>query len=245
MLIIPAIDLIGGQCVRLYKGDYAREKVYDPDPARRARFWQEGGAELIHIVDLEGARGGEQPNLEAIRAIRAAVSCAIEVGGGIRSAEDAERLLEAGINRVIVGTLAMRDPVPVEYLARRYPERIILGADARDGLVSSDGWEKTAGRDVYEFAASFNRLPLGGVLFTDIDTDGTLTGPNIPAQRRMGGVITNPLIASGGIASLDDITALARAGIPNIYGVIIGTALYEGLFTLEQAIAAVRTAEEN
>ena len=237
MIIIPAIDLIGGRCVRLYKGDYDKETVYDAVPANRAAFWEESGAALIHIVDLEGAKDGEQPNLAAIRSIRERVSCPIEVGGGIRSAEDAERLLNLGVDRVILGTLAMRDPVPVDYLSRKYPGKIILGADARDGMISSDGWKKSGGIDVFDFAAGFNDLPLGGVLFTDIDTDGTLCGPNITAQRRMGEVITNPLIASGGISSLADIKALADAGIPNLYGVIIGTALYEKRFTLQEAIA--------
>ena len=238
MIIIPAIDLIGGKCVRLYKGDYNKEKVYDENPASRARKWQDGGAELIHIVDLEGAKDGEQPNLEAIRSIRNAVDCKIEVGGGIRCAEDAERLLELGVDRVILGTLAVRDPVPVEYLARKYPDRIILGADARDGKITSSGWLKTDDRDAYGFAAGFNSLPLAGVLFTDIETDGALCGPNIPAQMKMGQAITNPLIASGGISSLEDISKLATAGIPNLYGVIIGTALYEEAFTLEEAIGA-------
>lgn len=236
MIIIPAIDLISGRCVRLTQGDYNSEKVYDSVPADRAAVWEEGGAELIHIVDLEGAKDGEQPNLAAIESIRKRVSCVIEVGGGIRSAEDAERLLGMGIDRVILGTLAMRDPVPVEYLARKYPDKIILGADARDGMISSDGWKKSAGQDVYEFAAGFNSLRLGGVLYTCIETDGMLTGPNIEAQRRMGEAVTNPLIASGGIASLDDIRLLRDAGIPNLFGVIIGTALYEKKFTLPEAI---------
>jgi len=240
MIIIPAIDLIGGKCVRLHKGDYSKEKVYDESPASRARLWEEGGAQLIHIVDLEGAREGEQPNMQAIRSIRKVVSCRIEAGGGIRSAEDAQRLLELGVNRVIMGTLAVREPGTVEQLARRYPDRIILGADARDGKISCAGWIKTDERDAFSFAAGFNNLPLAGVLFTDIETDGALCGPNILAQKKMGEAITNPLIASGGISSLEDIRALARAGIQNLFGVIIGTALYEEAFTLQQAIEVAR-----
>lgn len=238
MIVIPAIDLIAGRCVRLYKGDYQREKVYDTDPVARARFWHENGANLIHLVDLDGAREGFGANGEVIRSIRKGVDCLLEVGGGIRSAEDAQYYLEMGIDRVILGTMAARDPVPVEYLAGKYPGRIIVGADAIKGRVAIQGWQKTAARDVFSFAASFNHLNLAGILFTDVDTDGTLQGPNIAAQRRMGESIDNPLIASGGISRLDDISRLAGAGIPNLYGVVVGTALYEEVFTLPEALAA-------
>ena len=240
MQIIPAIDLCGGKCVRLYKGDYAQEKQYDDDPAARARLWAESGAELIHIVDLDGAKSGERVNTRAISAIRGAVTQELELGGGIRTLEDARVVFDLGINRVIIGTAALHTPTLVEELAALYPGRVLLGADARNGSVAVDGWRSDSRRDVYEFARSFTHLPLAGVIFTDVDTDGTLAGPNIEAQRRMAETMTLPLIASGGISSIDDLLELERAGIPRLFGVIVGRALYEECFTLEEAIRRVR-----
>jgi len=240
MLIIPAIDLRDGKCVRLYKGDYDQEKLYDDDPSARARLWAEAGAERIHIVDLDGARSGERRNTRAISAIRAAVTQELELGGGIRTLEDARIVFDLGIDFVILGTAALHNPALVEELAALYPGRVILGADARNGSVAVDGWRNDGARDVYEFARSFSHLPLGGVIFTDVDTDGTLAGPNIEAQRRMASSISLPLIASGGISSIQDLLDLAGAGIPRLQGVITGRALYEGCFTLEEAIRRVR-----
>jgi len=242
MRVIPAIDLLGGRCVRLFKGDYAMEKVYDDDPASRARFWEEGGADLIHVVDLDGARDGFRKNMNSIVAIRRAVSCRIEVGGGVRSLEDARARLDEGIDMVVIGTGAQRNKLLVESLANLYPGRIILGADAKKDRLAVEGWQSVSADNVYSFAASFNTLPLAGVIYTDVDTDGTLSGPNIPAQRTMGESISCPLIASGGISSLNDLRALATAGIPHLAGVIVGTALYEGRFSLPEAIQAVRDA---
>ena len=242
MLVIPAIDIRGGKCVRLFKGDYAQEKTYDEDPAARARLWEQGGAGLVHVVDLDGARDGIRKNMDAIRAIRKATGCRLEVGGGIRSIEDAEALLKSGIDRVVIGTIALQNPMLVESLAELYPGRIILGADARGGKLAVNGWKETADADVYEFAASFSDLPLAAIIFTDVDTDGTLKGPNIPAQTRMAAAISCPLIASGGISVLDDIVALSRTGIENLEGVIVGTALYENRFTLPEAIEVLRHA---
>ena len=242
MRIIPAIDLRGGRCVRLFKGDYAMEKVYDDDPASRAKAWEEGGAELIHVVDLDGARDGIRRNMESIQAIRMAVSCMIEVGGGVRSLEDARALFEHGIDRVVIGTGAQRNKLLVESLANLYPGRVILGADAKNDKLAVEGWHSVSADNVYSFAASFNNLPLAGVIYTDVDTDGTLKGPNIPAQRKMGDVISCPLIASGGISNLEDLHRLAEAGIRKLDGVIVGTALYEGRFTLTEAIQAVQDA---
>jgi len=240
MVIIPAIDLLGGKCVRLYKGDYAREKRYDDDPAARARLWADAGADLIHLVDLEGARSGERCNMPAVAAIREAVTVELELGGGIRTAEDARALFDMGIDRVIIGTAALHNPALVGELAVRYPGKILLGADARGGRLAVDGWQVESTRDVYDFAEGFSHLPLAGVVFTDVDTDGTLSGPNIEAQRRMASRVRAPLIASGGIASLDDLIRLSMAGIDGLAGVIVGRALYEGCFTLQEGIEALR-----
>lgn len=242
MLIIPAIDLIEGRCVRLFKGDYSMEKIYDDDPAARALIWEDGGASIIHIVDLDGARDGQRKNMTSIESIRKAVSCKIEVGGGVRSLEDARALFDAGIDRVVIGTSAQRNRLFVESLANLYPGRVLLGADAKNEKLAVEGWQNVSRDNVYSFAASFNSLPLAGVIYTDVDTDGTLKGPNIPAQMSMGQAISCPLIASGGISSLADLGALARAGIPNLAGVIVGTALYEERFTLAEAIKEVSNA---
>jgi len=237
VIIIPAIDLIDGKCVRLYKGDYSKKKIYDDSPANRAKIWEDGGAQIIHLVDLEGAKDGLQGNFEAIKSIREIVKCKLEIGGGIRSFEDAEKYLQIGIDRVIIGTAALKNPSLVDALSNMYPNQIIVGADAKNDKVSIDGWQNEGELDIYEFAASFNHLNLAGIVFTDIATDGTLQGPNIPAQIKMGKIIKNPLIASGGISSLEDIKKLAEASIKNIEGVIVGTALYEEKFTLSEAIA--------
>jgi len=236
MLIIPAIDIRDGKCVRLYKGDYAQEKAYDDNPAARARLWEEAGAARIHIVDLDAARSGKSANTRAIRAIRDAVGARLELGGGIRSREDAERVFDLGIDYVIIGTAAQQDPQLVEKLALRFPERVLLGADARNGMIATHGWQTDSALDVYDFARSFSGLPLGGVIFTDVDTDGTLNGPNIEAQRRMASCISCPLIASGGISSMQDLRDLASADIPRLLGVIVGRAVYEGRLDLAEAV---------
>ncbi|MDR2733361.1 MAG: 1-(5-phosphoribosyl)-5-[(5-phosphoribosylamino)methylideneamino]imidazole-4-carboxamide isomerase [Spirochaetota bacterium] len=240
MLIIPAIDLRDGKCVRLYKGDYAQEKIYDDNPASRARLWEEAGAARIHIVDLDAARSGTSANIEAIRAIRDATGARLELGGGIRSREDAERIFDLGIDYVIIGTAALQNPGLVENLALQFPERILLGADARNGMIATHGWQTDSVQDVYAFARGFTDLPLAGVIFTDVDTDGTLDGPNIEAQRRMASCISLPLIASGGVSSMQDIQDLANAGIPRLQGVIVGRAVYEGRLDLAEAVQAFR-----
>lgn len=242
MKIIPAIDIRDNKCVRLYQGDYNKEKIYDEDPVARAKKWQNQGAHLIHIVDLDGAREGYRKNLDTILQIRNSVNCTLEVGGGIRSLDDAINLLESGIERIILGTIAVKQPFLVDTLAKKFPGRIILGADAKDGQVAVDGWLKAENLDVFEFAASFNHLDLAGVLFTDVATDGSLEGPNIPAQQKMGSLINQPLIASGGIGSLNDLDSLKKAEINNLAGIIVGTALYEKKFTLQEAIEAVSDA---
>ena len=242
MKIIPAIDLIDGKCVRLYKGDYKRVKIYDDNPVRRAGFWEDSGAQIIHLVDLDGAKDGTEVNFNIIKEIRKTVTCSLEIGGGIRSREDAVSYLDIGIDRIILGTSAVTNPELVHSLARDYPGRIIVGADAKNGKISVHGWQEEADIDSYDFAASFNNDELAGILFTDIDTDGTLSGPNIRAQREMGKSIDNPLIASGGISSLEDLKTLAGADIKNLWGVVVGIALYEKKFTLQDAITEVNNA---
>ncbi len=238
MLIIPAIDLKEGRCVRLRQGRAEDLTVYSDDPVQTARRWVSEGAELIHIVDLDGAFSGNQKNLESIRAIRRAVDVVLEVGGGIRTMDDIERLLSLGIDRIILGTIAIKDPELLKEAAESYPERLLVGIDAKDGKVAIKGWTEVTELQALEFARSIESLPLGGIIYTDIKRDGMLTGPNIETTRQMVEHLRLPVIASGGISSIDDIKALKS--IPNLYGAITGKALYSGALSLKEAIAIAK-----
>lgn len=230
MLVIPAIDLRGGRCVRLYQGDYARETVYDDDPLAVARRWRDAGARLIHVVDLDGARSGVGSQRALIRAIAAELDVPVQVGGGVRTAADAAELLEGGVARVIIGTAAVRDPELVSELVARYgPKRIVVGIDARGGLVATDGWRETsqtpAGRLIDEMAAR----GVERIVYTDIERDGTLTSPNFEALAGVTGRGV-AVIASGGVARRADLDRLAA--IPGVEAAIVGQALYTGNLTL-------------
>ncbi|RME64374.1 MAG: 1-(5-phosphoribosyl)-5-[(5-phosphoribosylamino)methylideneamino] imidazole-4-carboxamide isomerase, partial [Nitrospirae bacterium] len=193
----------------------------------------------IHIVDLDGAFSGNQKNLEGIKAIRQAVDVALEVGGGIRTMEDIERLLSLGIDKVILGTVAIKNPELLKETAEKYPEKILVGIDAKDGRVAIKGWVEVTERDALEFAKSLEDLPLGGIIYTDIKRDGMLTGPNIEATSRMVENLRLPVIASGGISSIDDIKALKT--IQGLFGAITGKALYSGAFSLQEAIKVAKS----
>ena len=229
--IWPAIDLLGGKCVRLRRGDYSEVTVFDEDPVRVARRWYEQGADRLHLVDLDAAKTGNLTNLEVIRAIREVVPAICQVGGGIRSDEAAERILGLGIDRVVVGTAALEKPEWFGSICRRYPGRVVLSLDARDGRVAIRGWQETTSILAREALRKFVDLPLAAIVFTDIATDGMLTGPNIPAVVALQAETQVPVIASGGIASLEDVKALAEAGVR---GCIIGRALYEGTIRLPE-----------
>jgi phosphoribosylformimino-5-aminoimidazole carboxamide ribotide isomerase len=236
--VIPAIDLRGGQLVRLEQGDYARETVYDAVPERAAKRFVQQGARRIHVVDLDGARDGEPRNEPAIRAILgAAASVPIQLGGGIRSIERIERLLELGVDRVILGTLALEQPELLEAAARRFPRRVLLGLDARDGRVATRGWLETGELLAEELLDRFAEVPLGGVIYTDIKRDGTLRGPNLQATVRLARATSLPVIASGGVSSQQDLLELAETGV--IAGAIVGRSLYTGAVDLEAALRAV------
>jgi phosphoribosylformimino-5-aminoimidazole carboxamide ribotide isomerase len=237
MQIWPAIDLRGGKCVRLQQGDYNRETVFGEDPAAMARHWVEQGAECLHLVDLDGARDGRPGNLPAIRAILAAVEIPCELGGGIRDEETIRSLVELGLSRLVIGTKALADPDWLRRVARQFPGRIVLGIDARDGRVATDGWLETSEMPATELAQSYQDEPLAALIYTDIATDGMLAGPNLAAMGEMCGATNLPVIASGGVASASDVTALAAL---RMAGCIIGRALYEGNLTLADALTAAR-----
>ena len=233
MQVIPAIDLRGGRCVRLVQGDYDRETVFGEDPAQMAARWVEQGAERIHLVDLDGAKLGKPVNVDAVRLILDRVSVPCQLGGGVRDDATAARWLDAGIERVIVGTQALKDPAWFRALAQRHPHKVVLGLDARDGRVATDGWLDVSSVDAVGLAEQFDDLPLAAVVYTDIARDGMLAGPNLSATRALAERIKTPVIASGGVGALEDVRQLAT--LP-IVGCIVGRALYEGRFTLSEAV---------
>ena len=241
MIIYPAIDIRGGKAVRLVEGDFDRETTFDSDPLDAALRWQEAGAEWIHIVDLDGARTGAGANREAIERIRASVQCRVQLGGGIRSAARIQEFLDLGIDRVVLGSIAVTDPNVVRDAVEVHGNRIAVGLDARDGKLATSGWETQTDADAFEVAAAMGRAGVKHIIFTDIRRDGTLTGPNLRALRQMVASTNSSVIASGGIGNLDDIANVARLGAS---GVIIGAALYHHRFTLVEALAVARQSAE-
>jgi phosphoribosylformimino-5-aminoimidazole carboxamide ribotide isomerase len=236
VIVVPAIDLLDGKAVRLRQGRYDAVTVYDADPAARARSWR-GVVSLLHVVDLEGARAGRPVQQGAARAIVEAFGASVQVGGGIRTRESCEAYLALGAARIVLGSAAVHDPALVRSLANDYPDRVVVAVDARDGFVAVDGWtEGTAVRAV-DLVRSLAHLPLAGVLYTDVARDGMRTGPNLDGITELATHATVPIIASGGVGSLDDLRALAARGTA---ACIVGRALYEGVFTLEQAVEASR-----
>ena len=235
MQIWPAIDLRGGQCVRLVQGDYNRETVFGEDPAAIARHWVDCGAACLHLVDLDGARDGRPGNLESVKAILAAVDVPCELGGGIRTEEAIHQLLDLGLKRLVIGTKALKEPAWFRRLCHEFPQRLVLGIDAREGRVATEGWLETSETSAVELARQFDGEPLAAIVYTDIATDGMLAGPNVEAMRQMQAAVRVGVIASGGVTTAEDVRALARAGLA---GCIVGRALYEGRMSLAEAHAA-------
>lgn len=235
MLIIPAIDIRNGKCVRLQQGDYNQEKVYADNPVEMAKHWEQLGAQFLHIVDLDGAKEGQPTNFALIKNIVEAVSIPIEVGGGIRNQETIERYLESGVNRLIIGTLALRERMWFRAMSGHFPQRLVLGIDGRNGLVAAEGWLETSQVKATDLAKKYTDLPLAALVYTDIAKDGMLDGPNISEMETMRQVVPFPLVVSGGIASLDDIRRLSQDGYD---ACIIGKALYENKFSLPDALTA-------
>lgn len=238
MLVIPAIDLKEGQCVRLFQGKRDAVTTYSNDPVATAKKWESYGAELIHIVDLDGAFTGNQANFDAIIKIRQSIKIALQVGGGIRNMENITNLFAAGIERAIIGTAAIEDPEFVKSSCSRYPGRVIIGIDAKEGMVAIKGWEEVTSLDAREVAGHLEVAGAAGIVYTDVARDGTLSGPNIEAIRKMVESVSIPVIAAGGVSSIEDIKNLMQ--IKNLWGVITGKAIYSGSLDLKEAIQVVR-----
>ncbi len=237
MLIIPAIDVKNGRCVRLTQGRMDSETRYSDDPAEVARRWEAAGAELIHLVDLDGAVEGSARNFEVIRRIAGSVKVPVQVGGGIRDIKTAGTYLEmGGVKRIIIGTIAYEDPDLLKELIRRYPGRIAVGIDAKDGNVAIKGWETVTDLKAVTLAKRLEGEGIACIIFTDISRDGTLSGPNVQATQEMARSVRIPVIASGGISSIKDIESYKGTGIQ---GIIVGKALYAGNVDLREAISAV------
>lgn len=235
MELWPAIDLRGGRCVRLLQGDYDRETVFGEDPVAMARGFAAAGAKRLHIVDLDGAKAGSPVQADLVGRMVAATGLPCQLGGGVRSRDTAAAYLAAGVSRVIIGSLAVEEPDALVALAEEFPGRIVLGLDARDGRVAVRGWLETSGALAVEIARRHAALPLAAIVYTDIATDGMLSGPNLPALREMIAATPLPVIASGGVAGADDIRRVAEIGAA---GCIVGKALYAGAVTLPAALAA-------
>jgi len=240
--IFPAIDILDGKAVRLYQGCLDSVKVYNDDPVDQARKWAEQGAEWIHVVDLDGAVLGEPKNADIVAAIVKSVNVSVQVGGGIRSLAVIDHMFGVGASRVVLGTALVSDPELVSVACAKYPG-IVAGIDARDGRVAIEGWKQGTERGVLELINELELLGVRRVAYTDISRDGTRAGVNYGAYRALVDRVELPVIASGGVAGLDDIRDLASIG-PQIEGVIIGSALYEEAFTLQQAIVTGRSASE-
>lgn len=238
MLVIPAIDLKDGRCVRLRQGDMTAETVYSNDVPAVAGVWQKSGASLIHVVDLNGAVDGEPRNLPQIEAVIKTVSVAVQVGGGIRHMETVRRYLNAGVSRVVLGTAALTDRAFLEEACREFPKRIVLGLDARDGKVAVKGWTAVSETRAMDLLEALSNVALGAVIYTDIARDGMLSGPNLSALREVVECSPFPVIASGGITRVQDLVAVQALG-SRIEGAIVGKALYDGKLDYRAALAAV------
>lgn len=241
MLIIPAIDLKNGKCVRLQQGKKDAETIYSTDPVATAKKWESCGAEMLHVVDLDGAFTGRQKNIDIILKIKKSVKMSIQLGGGIRDITTADRLLSSGINRVIIGTSAIEDSKFVLEACKKFPGKIFVGIDAKNGKVAVKGWEEISAIDAKELANNMENIGVSGIIYTDILRDGMLSGPNIPALEEMVKAVNIPIIASGGIATIDDIKRLLK--IKKIWGAITGKAIYSGSLDLREAIKLTKGEE--
>ena len=239
MEIIPAIDLLDGACVRLHQGDYDQVTRFSDDPVAQARSWEEQGASRLHLIDLDGAKRGEPVNDAAVRAITTALDIPVQLGGGVRSLERASELLACGLDRVILGTVAIEQPALVVDLAKRYPGQIVVGIDAKNGRVATRGWIEQSDVLATDLAQRFSDAGIAAIITTDIATDGTLAGPNLEALRTMAQASTVPVIASGGIGCMADLLSLLPFEVLGVSGVIVGRALYDGRVDLAESIQAL------
>lgn len=239
MILYPAIDVRGGKAVRLAQGDFAREKVYDDDPRDAARRWVHAGARRLHVVDLDGARDGHPVNLDALRRIAADVGVPVQFGGGLRSAEAIDEALSAGADRVILGTAALSDAELLDDVLAEHGERVVVSVDARAGKVATAGWTSQSELSAEAVIGQLQDRGVRGLVYSSIERDGTLQGPDLEEVRRIAGAVRGRFVYSGGIARLGDLRALAALRQTNLEGVIVGTALYEQRFTVTEAQAAL------
>ena len=245
MLIFPAIDIRGGKCVRLLKGDFAQETVFSDDPAAMARKWQQQGAQFLHLVDLDGALAGKSQNLATVKAILAAVTIPVELGGGIRTMENVDEVLTLGVRRVILGSVAVRNPDLVKAACAKYGDRVVVGIDAKDGIVAVDGWGVSGNVQVGDLAREMGKAGVRTIIYTDIARDGTLEGVNVEATARLARESGIQIVASGGVKSVEDIRALKPYEKDGIEGVIVGKSIYMGTLEGVNVEATARLARES
>ena len=240
MIVFPAIDLKSGQVVRLAEGDMDRATVYGDNPAAQATLFAEAGAEYLHVVDLDGSFAGSAQNREAVESIVAAFPGRVQLGGGIRSQEDVEGWLDAGVSRIVMGSAALKDPEFVKDMARAHPKAIVVAVDAKDGMVATEGWAEVSDVPVVDLARRFEDAGVAALLFTDIGRDGLLKGVNVEATVELARQADIPVIASGGVAGIEDVEALKPHAADGIEGVITGRALYDGRLDLAEALKAAK-----
>jgi phosphoribosylformimino-5-aminoimidazole carboxamide ribotide isomerase len=237
MIVIPAIDLKEGKCVRLEQGLMDKDTVFNDNPAAQARAWQDQGAEMLHIVDLDGAFAGEPKNRDAIESIVKAITIPSQLGGGIRDIETIEAYLSLGLTRIIIGTAAQRNPELVRQACARFPGQIVVGIDAKNGMVAVQGWAEVTDITAVELARKFEGFGVSAIIYTDISRDGMMQGPNLEATKALAEAVSIPIIASGGVSSLKDIENLMAIETSGISGVITGKAVYTGAIKLAEAVA--------
>lgn len=237
MIIFPAIDIRGGKCVRLLKGDFAKETVFSDKPEDMAKKWQAQGAAFLHLVDLDGALKGKSQNLATVEKILAAVDIPVELGGGIRTMENIDEVLKLGVRRVILGSVAVRSPELVREACAKYGDRIVVGIDAKDGIVAVDGWGVSGNVEATALAKEMKKAGVKTIIYTDISRDGTLAGVNVEATAKLARESGVNIVASGGVKSIDDIKALKLYEKDGIEGVIVGKSIYMGTLDLAEAIA--------
>jgi phosphoribosylformimino-5-aminoimidazole carboxamide ribotide isomerase len=236
MLILPAIDLKGGRCVRLQQGDMEKETFFSGHPEEMAQRWESLGAQLLHIVDLDGAVAGRPHNETAIKRILQSVAIPLELGGGIRGLDTIEHYLSLGVSRVVLGTIAHKQPSLLEEACKKFPGRIVVGIDARDGMVAVEGWTETTAMRAADLVKTIEGKGVEAIIFTDIKRDGMMSGPNIESTQAMAEATSIPVIASGGVTTLDHVRELLRLEPCGVQGIIIGRALYEGSIHLKEAL---------